>query len=1342
MKVRNVLYCLALSLSTLPSAARADVSLAGTRTQYFMNEPVELAVSGNARSLEVRHSDGSNLAIVVPAGSGTRLITIKPNTLKPGEYTASDGTAQNAGFGVHRGEHPNAYFTGQWVHHGGTAQNAAAKGGWMYFNSDYVSLHSRPPKPGDLEEAYVAARMRPYALMILGGGHQLDLDLANDWGDPWVQRAVYWRMNLGALSNRIYPMAGLHTYDEPGLTWWPVPTGATNEKGEPLFENSPYAIPHQLEEFKKLTGKEIPYAPFSKVAPTYANDMEAWIDFMGMRMKYLEQAWWANVQGTEAVNPNFTTLNQVSSSYAPGDVPDGVDTRQARPYKVVSGHGGYSDLPFGTFQPVQSAESFRGFTWDRPHYYLPMWYVHTWSSMRNAIWLSWTTKLEGMLYTPEQDFAMDAGQMGFHGTNTIFEIADINRRLALVGDVMNKLPKTPSPVAVLLSYRQAAYDVAANNHPEVSKIGVPHYISPHRDAVSLTFWRVMETGVIPNWVDEYEATEKGGSFLKQWKVIFLPRLTTISPALRKALEEYMAGGGKLIQNKGDKLILPGAIVADHEFGNPTTRYTEADIEHNPAQGHDLAWRAWNNSFAPNFARDLESWIGTRPYRSSNAEVFVNPHRTGNATYLLIANNAQSKENPRGIKHELIPAATTISIPRGGVVYDAFNGGIVPVANGQAQLKLAAGDGACLVHVAAAPGPIKVTAVQQGAVFPITVTRSAGAPLPFRLRVFSPSGDMADELYRATTPQGKNTSWSTRYALGANAAPGSWTVEAYEWLTGTKSVARVLVKPQTRGEWSTLETKNVSIYFDDARRIRDLFAGKVSEPDYAKMNWDSKRVFGLDAKKFAVFGEESVANQIAAALRAKGLNVDVNPKYEIVPFKREPNRGGAGPIFREANFENIYAHTIVLPGHALATQSFNRGHINRPVTKDFPGPGRAYIQWGQSAYQASWQNVWVFGDTDAGVKWLLTAISGSQGNDGDTAKNLVTTTQVPASKAVKPRSLVIAQQVKTGDAPVGIGSSPDGKVLYVLQADGSVAANDRTGKVLWQQQALLIGNDLAVNPRGDRVAVAGYPGLQVLDAASGKVLGGYRAPALPWAVSRPLMTRLAWSDNGQVVAAGWADNYKDYDKAASHLPAVVVDAGGQVVKEIQLPGDVMGAVFVPQSETVLLGAEQLTAANARSGEVLWRADIKGAQGFAFAPDAKSVAAGGWGKTAGVVNLADGKVVRQAKFDAVVGGVSLLPNGDLVAAVWGGTKPLYVVRGNDEKPQTFYQSRFAFQSVAWAPMQRALVAAEQGGDVWLLDASGKVLARRTDAGTTAYRMVLQGIEVLLARQNRVAQRISLK
>jgi hypothetical protein len=1344
-----------------------ELTLALPRTQYNITEPIELALlykndGGNLKklSLEVRHTDGSSLTFEVPfdvaVGKGqTRIVAIQSGALKPGQYTAlaKVGTVEKSvAFGVHPDQHPNAYFVGQWVHQGESRGTTLAKGGWMYMNSDLATLHPRRPKPGDLAEWYVEARMKPFGRMILGGGHQLDLDLENDWGDPWVQRTIAWRMQLAALSNRIYPIAGLHCFDEPGLTWWPI-----KDKDGKVIETNPFVIPHQLDEFTRLTKKKMPEGRFADIAPKYAGMMDDWLDFMDLRMKYLEQAWYATRWGTDSVAPWLKTINQPSSSYAPADTTDGVDSRQNRPYAIVSGHGGYSDLPFGTMQPVRSAEAYQGFTRDRPHYFLPMWYTHTWASMRNAVWMAWTTKLDGILYTPEQDFGLDNSGRGYDGTNTIFEIAEINRRLTLVGDALRHVPKTPAPVAVLHSHRQAAHDVATYNTPELHKPGAPQYFSPHNSAVDACFFRVMEQGFAPNWIDESEATAEGAKFLKQWKVILCPRLATASPTFRKVLEDYIAAGGKLVQFKGDKLLLKGSIVAEHDFGDPGKYYAEkvqTDGNILSPNYRDLAWRKWNNDLAPTFAKDLAGWIGPREYECSNKEVLFGVHKAGQAIYLLFANNAQSKEDPRGLKHELIPAETDVTVPKEGVIYDLFNAVEVPVKDGKAKMRLAAGDGACWVHVPAklkdedsrvgsgeGGGAVEGVKVQSSGFAFIGLSWNVEGPLPVRFRVFDPTGKLVEETFSAARPDAtrKQTLASADKILTFTplAASGKWVIELVEPLSGSRLAVPFPNDPATAKTYALTASGTATCDGVDEGRVLKLLTAQPFHPDYDKLNWDAKRVFGLDPRKFAVFGPDEPARKIADALRAKGMTVEVNPKYEIKPFVREPGRGGAGVTLGvNSNLENIYAHTIVLPGHPLLAKSQERGHINREVNAAFPGPGRAYIQWGIGCYQAGWQNIFVLGDTDAGIAWLLDAIAGKQLRQ----KAIIvpaTIKTVPAKKTEHPQKFTVAQTIKLDDTPVGVGASPDGKTIFILCYDGRVLAHDRDGKQLWHSQALLEGCALAVSPKGDRLAVAGYPGLLVLDAKDGKVLDGFRADPVkkPESLGVNRMICVAWNDAGTFAAGGWLN-----PDPKTALDPVIVNAEGKVLSRPKVAGQVMGVVFVPKSDTVLFGADMLTAVNAINAGIIWRTQIKGAQSFAFSADGKMGAAGGWGKTAGTFAVNMAGVKQSATFDSVIGGVAFLPNGDLAVAVWGGVHPLYIVRGG--KAETLYQSSFGFQNVAWSDKHKGLIAAEQGGKLWLL-ADGKEAALLDEAaGTTAYRLVLHGDEVLLARMNRVVQRLTLK
>ena len=62
-------------------------------------------------------------------------------------------------------------------------------------------------------------------------------------------------------------------------------------------------------------------------------------------------------------------------------------------------------------------------------------------------------------------------------------------------------------------------------------------------------------------------------------------------------------------------------------------------------------------------------------------------------------------------------------------------------------------------------------------------------------------------------------------------------------------------------------------------------------------------------------------------------------------------------------------------------------------------------------------------------------------------------------------------------------------------------------------------------KGDRLAVGGFPGLFVLDTASGKMLGGSKAgplqPLQSYGASRILCA--AWNSAGTLVAGGWLNN---------------------------------------------------------------------------------------------------------------------------------------------------------------------------------------------------------------------------
>jgi WD40 repeat protein len=390
----------------------------------------------------------------------------------------------------------------------------------------------------------------------------------------------------------------------------------------------------------------------------------------------------------------------------------------------------------------------------------------------------------------------------------------------------------------------------------------------------------------------------------------------------------------------------------------------------------------------------------------------------------------------------------------------------------------------------------------------------------------------------------------------------------------------------------------------------------------------------------------------------------------------------------------------------------------------------------------WQNIFIYGDANAGVDWLVRTITDS----GTPLASSVPVASQVAPAAAKPRAvakLEVGPSIKTYDTIVAVDSSPDGQTTYVALYDGSVSAYDPSGKQLWTTPVLLEGAAMRVSPKGDRLAVAGYPGIQVLDAKSGKTLGGFTAAprAAGSTALANLIVDVAWNTAGTRVAAGWSNNIT-VAGPRDIQDFVVLDADGKVTPVKGVEGNVLGVAFVPNSDTIIVGADKLTAVNSADGKVLWsNPDLKGAQTFSFSADNATLAAGGWDRKIAAVNVADGKTIGKAvELPAVIGGVVLTPSKDIIAAVWGGA--LTILKSGAEKPEPLFKSRFGFQDVAWSAKSNALVAAEQGGKVWVIGLDGQPKAMLDEeAGTTVYDLRVSDNGLLLGRMNRVAQRVTL-
>ena len=439
--------------SSVNAADEATVALGGTRVHFSMAEPIEFAVlykndGGNAKTMPIgdpsqRRQHGHDRRAVRrpgrqvagPHGHAARQ-RAQARRLH-GRRRAGRQAKTRRHSPWRRDEHPNAYMIAQWVQHTELPGTIAAKGGWMYFSSDFHSLHPRKPTATDAADAYVAARMKPFALCVFGGGHQLDLDLHNDWGDPWVQRSIAWRMQLNALSNRIYPIAGLHCFDEPGLTWWPTQAGRRRQgRHQPVRRAAPARRVHRSAPARSCRKGRSRFT-----GPKFAEHMDDWSRLHGAAAEVpgtvVERDALGDGLGESEIRHDQPGVEQLrprrhdrrrGRAAGPG-LRRAVRPRRLQRQRLRHDVPGALRRGIPGIQPGQAA--LLPADVGRDGLGLP----------RNGVWMSWITKLEGIEYPPGPDYSLAGGEGGYDGTNSVFEIAEINRRLALVGDVMRQIPE-------------------------------------------------------------------------------------------------------------------------------------------------------------------------------------------------------------------------------------------------------------------------------------------------------------------------------------------------------------------------------------------------------------------------------------------------------------------------------------------------------------------------------------------------------------------------------------------------------------------------------------------------------------------------------------------------------------------------------------------------------------------------------------------------------------------------------------------------------------------------------------------------------------------------------------
>ena len=840
----------ALWLAALPAqAAKAQVLLPLNRTAYQTNEQIDIAVvrsdaqalPAGVLTLTVTGADASKMVFTFPVGAvpvannearATENLHVNGWLLRPGAYTVdvtADGATAQAKFTVYSHVRKSLYKT---VHWGGSRNDQMLAEGvdGMGFN---VAM-------GETGEAAIPSGQDVMGNCLMGGGHQHDLRLTNDWADPNVYLGAIQRGVDRAFGFRTMPNAiGAHLHDEPGLTWLPHPY-LKGPDGKPLF--GPHDIAFQRNAYQRAFNEEMPW--FDKTANTKDPvQLAQWQKVCEFKLGFMDAMWKASRQDLERLKPGYLAITQ--SQYGWTALHDGYYFNVARSMPVISGHGGYNDFWLRNFNPSFFLEFALPRQLDKPTWYLPEWYNMTPESFREEHNLSFIAGVQGMSTPP----GLNAKSPAAPG------ITESNKLFARLGTIFVKPAYTRQDLAILYSRSNIEFHHGDNPQPGALAIA---YLATRLTQYPMT--AVLDEDILD------------GTVAASHKAVLLIGIEYLDPAVIAGLEAFVKGGGTVLATADCKAKVAGATVLDvqpealwqkaqKEFkvkadaqaakkkANASS-VTKADEDAMQAEGAKVnSFRAVMEYTAPT-AKALKAALlakGIRPtFESSVETICAGKQVRGEIEYDFAVNFTPEAGYgiPQGGYGNPVAAKATIALPDDGrPVYEAVSGAPAKFAKqGQtvaATLDFGPGQLLAFARTARPIGGVQVGLPVINRDFtrdadPLRVELTAtlmdanngilAGTAPLQITVTDPLGVVRYDLYRAT----ESGVCALALPLAANDPAGKWTVTVKELLSGKEgrnaftygpaAQCGVLAGATPYGTYFWADKENIYSFFRNHRQL--------------------------------------------------------------------------------------------------------------------------------------------------------------------------------------------------------------------------------------------------------------------------------------------------------------------------------------------------------------------------------------------------------------------------------------------------------------------------------------------------------------------------------------------
>jgi len=979
MRLRRAIGVCVLSVtgSMWSSFAQAEPKLVLPliRTAYQTNEtiPVTLMRDGNAdlaagkMTATLSGADGSKLsftfdtAAVVAVGgksTGTQFLNLSGQLLRPGSYTlevAVDGGTASTQFELFPDVRYTTYQLINWGNSkAGPEMRTMGQSGLGYT----LNYGARPPAydpDGDL----IRAGVDFMPVCTMSGGHQMDLRMECDWSDPYVIKGGTRRASREAFAGRVFGnFLGVHFYDEPGLTWWTDPE---------TKQMTPHGIASQLESYRSAFGVEPP--SYLKVNPEDPNSAGSWQHWATWKLGFMDAAWADAKFGVDQVNANFISATQ--SQYGWTAFTDGYYFNVARSMNVTSGHGGYHDFGLGYHNPGWFLELARGRDLSKDTWYLPTWYSNTTpDELRAEQYLSFQVGIQGVMTAPDYEPTTRPPLRE--------AVTETNKAMARLGTIFvtGVKPKTPE-VGLLYSMsaniyyqtRDRSLNYAGNNKQKTSAYS---YIA--LKMIQQPFQTVVDEDIVD------------GTLAGNYKAILIGGVDYLAPEVVKGLEDFIAGGGKVLNYAGtveikgatnlkEVPVLPEensdeykAIVAEKEWGKLEPFQT--------VQKHFDA----SKDLAASIRAELDK-AGIKPVIVTDAQgISATKHTLGEVDYYFAVN--ATPDGSTGKRNSLKAVTASISIDAGEkTLYDAMKGGEAADVKSKASLSFIPGE---MKVYAATPRPIGgvkvgtpiVSVDLTSATCPIkmcvtgTVVDNAGGVLagviPLQITVTDPAGKARYTLYRAARLGVIELS----LPLAANDPAGTWTVSITELLNNSKGESTFAYTPSPRNNAVAGLTHRALMFAGEEKNLfrfaRNHQAVTIVPGTGAGDEAAAKRLQTI----LDPWGVKATLMSVADAAKPRALSEKEASTWVGLEYagKGQIKPGtGNGPLM------SGYAVTgpVILVGTPESNAIIKQLQTSRflPFTaaaNGLPGAGRGYVAWQRDAIGNMQESITLIGYDEAGL----------------------------------------------------------------------------------------------------------------------------------------------------------------------------------------------------------------------------------------------------------------------------------------------------------------------------------------------------------------------------------------